>query len=68
MEKNKPAIIGQLIKTFFDRFYSVPLSVWSEISELGEIIYTEKEEVLKEAYAIEKYLYFFIKGSGGIIL
>lgn len=59
---------GQLIKKFFDRFYSVPLSFWNGFFDLGEIIYTENEEILKEAHAIEKYMYFILKGSAGIIL
>ncbi len=57
-----------LMKKFFDRFYDMPLFEWENYCKLGEIITVGKEKILKEAYSTEKYLNFFIKGSGGILL
>lgn len=60
--------VSKLLKKTFDRFYKIPLADWEEYSELGYIINVEKEGILKEANTTEKYLYYFIKGSGGILL
>ena len=59
---------GKLLKQTFDRFYSFPLEVWESIADLGDVISTEKDEILKKKDATEKYMYYFIKGSGGILL
>lgn len=59
---------GQLIKNFFDRFKELPLSVWEGLFNEGEIIYPKRETILKEPNTMAKYLYFILKGSGGILL
>jgi len=60
--------IGKLIKQTFDRFYSIPIEVWESISDLGEIINVNKDEILKKRETTEKFMYFLIKGSGGVLL
>lgn len=57
-----------IIKNFFDRFYDIPIHEWEYYCSLGEIIEVGKEKILKEAYTTERYLNFFLKGSGGILL
>ena len=57
-----------VIKKFFDRFYDIPLFEWENYCQLGEIINVGKEKILKESFTTEKYLNFFLKGSGGILL
>ncbi|RIH62869.1 Crp/Fnr family transcriptional regulator [Mariniphaga sediminis] len=56
------------IKQAFDPYFNVPLEAWKSFTNLGEIITTEKDEILKSTGTTEKYLSFILKGSGGILL
>lgn len=56
------------LKTSFDPFYKAPVELWKQMVEAGDTFYVGKEVVLKSANAIEKYLYFILKGSGGVFL
>jgi CRP-like cAMP-binding protein len=58
----------QKLKQAFDKYLEVPVEVWKSFSDLGEIIHTTKGQIIKKANATEKYLYFILKGSGGILL
>ncbi|MFB2121471.1 Crp/Fnr family transcriptional regulator [Parapedobacter sp. 2B3] len=60
--------IEQRIKQVFDPYFNVPLEAWKSFTDLGEIITTEKDRVVKQANTTEKYLSFILKGSGGILL
>ncbi|MFS0491323.1 Crp/Fnr family transcriptional regulator [Leadbetterella byssophila] len=60
--------IEQRIKQVFDPYFNVPLEAWKSFTDLGEIITTEKDQVVKQAHTTEKYLSFILKGSGGILL
>jgi CRP-like cAMP-binding protein len=56
-----------LLKKAFDAYYEFPLSMWESFFNSGEIITTEKGQVLKKSNTKEAYLYFILKGSGGIL-
>jgi CRP-like cAMP-binding protein len=60
--------LPQKLKIAFQPYFDASLDVWASFSELGEVIITQKEEVLKKNGTTEKYLYFIISGSGGILL
>ncbi|MEY4541059.1 MAG: hypothetical protein RLZZ306_2816 [Bacteroidota bacterium] len=60
--------LSQIIKTAFDSYFDAPIEIWESFAEKGEIIQTKKNEVLKKYGEREKYLYFIIEGSGGIML
>jgi CRP-like cAMP-binding protein len=58
----------ELLKKGFDPYYQFPLNLWKSIAALGEVITVEKEMILKRSGATEKFLYFILQGSGGILL
>jgi len=60
--------VTEKIKVAFDSYFEVPTEGWKSFTDLGEVIIAEKEQVLKYNDEIEKYLYFILKGSGGILL
>ncbi len=59
---------SQTIKLAFDPYFEVPIEAWDSFVELGETLSFEKEQIIKENGSTEKYLYFILKGSGGILL
>jgi signal-transduction protein with cAMP-binding, CBS, and nucleotidyltransferase domain len=59
---------AQQLKESFDQYYDLPLIFWETITDAGEIIYVDREAVVKESNTIERYLRFVVKGSGGILL
>lgn len=58
----------EVIKEAFDPYINVPLEAWESFVGHGEVISISKEQTIKEAGATEKYLYFILKGCGGILL
>ncbi|GMQ30616.1 Crp/Fnr family transcriptional regulator [Algoriphagus confluentis] len=60
--------IEEKIKQAFDPYFNVPLEAWKSFSDLGEVITTTKDQIIKNADTTEKYLSFILKGSGGILL
>jgi hypothetical protein len=58
----------EIIKQAFDSYLNVPIEAWKSFTDLGEIIVTTKDQILKNAGTTEKYLSFILKGSGGILL
>lgn len=60
--------LEEIIKQAFDPYFNVPLEAWKSFSDLGEKIVTTKDQIIKNADTIEKYLSFILKGSGGILL
>ncbi|WP_299252354.1 hypothetical protein [uncultured Cytophaga sp.] len=42
--------------------------MWKSFADLGELIKTQKGEIIKKTGSTEKYLNFIIQGSGGILL
>lgn len=59
---------SELLKTAFDPYFEAPLEVWETFAEHGEIIETTKNEIIKRHNSRERYFYFILKGSGGIML
>ncbi|TAG23489.1 MAG: Crp/Fnr family transcriptional regulator [Cytophagia bacterium] len=60
--------LSQIIKSSFDPYFEAPIEIWESFAEKGNMIETKKNEVLKKYGEREKYLYFIIQGSGGIML
>lgn len=60
--------IEEKIKQTFDPYFNVPLEAWKSFTDLGEVINTGKEEIIKKAGETEKYLNFILKGSGGVLI
>ncbi|MCR6638227.1 MAG: Crp/Fnr family transcriptional regulator [Sporocytophaga sp.] len=58
----------EVIKHAFDPYFNVPLEAWKSFVDLGEVIVTTKDQIIKDANKTEKYLSFILKGSGGILL
>jgi CRP-like cAMP-binding protein len=56
------------IKQAFDPYFNVPIEAWKSFTDLGEVITTTKDQIVKKADTTEKYLSFILKGSGGILL
>jgi hypothetical protein len=46
-------------KKLFDPYFNVPLEAWKSFADLGEIIATTKDQILKNQGTTEKYLSFF---------
>lgn len=59
---------AKIIKQAFDPYFNVPLEAWKSFTDVGEIITTTKDQILKNTGTTEKYLSFILKGSGGILL
>lgn len=58
----------EIIKRAFDPYFPVPLEAWKSFTDLGEMIVTTKDQILKNTGTTEKYLSFIVQGSGGIML
>lgn len=59
---------SERIKIAFDTIYEAPLEVWQIFTDSGEVVQARKDEVLKANHSIEKYFYFILQGSGGVLL
>jgi CRP/FNR family transcriptional regulator, anaerobic regulatory protein len=60
--------IAQILKNTFDPYFNAPIEIWETFEQRGETVNALKNEVIKKYDGIEKYFYFIIKGSGGIML
>ena len=60
--------ITEIIKETFNPHFNAPLEAWKCFTDLGEVISTSKNQILKGNNTTEKYLSFILKGSGGILL
>lgn len=60
--------VAKIIKKAFDPYLNVPLEAWKSFTNLGEVITTKKDEILKNTETTERYLSFILNGSGGVIL
>jgi len=61
-------MIAQQLKSVFDPFIHLDLSLWENFEKLGVVKELPKSTVLKEAHTTEKYLNFVVKGSGGNLI
>lgn len=60
--------VSKQLKSAFDPYFEAPIEVWETFAEHGELIETPKNEIIKKCDEIERYFYFIIEGSGGIML
>ncbi|MBW8685264.1 Crp/Fnr family transcriptional regulator [Chitinophaga rhizophila] len=60
--------LAAIFKATFDAYLDVPLHVWETFAQHGEAIQTRKNEIIKKHGERERYFYFILKGSGGIML
>lgn len=60
--------LAQTLKNSFDPYFNAPLEIWKIFAEQGVIIETTKNEIIKKHDSKEKFFYFILKGSGGIML
>lgn len=60
--------IEEVVKQAFDPYVYAPVEEWKLFTSLGDVIVTRKDETIKSINTTEKYLYFILKGSGGVVL
>jgi len=60
--------LPQILKATFDEYYSAPLQIWETFAQKGKVIKAKKNEIIKNYNQTEKYFYFILSGSGGIML
>lgn len=60
--------LSETFKKTFDHFFNAPIQIWQSFAQNGQVIETAKNEVIKKYGEREKYFYFILKGSGGIML
>lgn len=60
--------LAEIFKNTFDPFFNASIQIWETFAESGQVIETAKNEVIKKYNEREKYFYFILKGSGGIML
>ncbi|QHS63145.1 Crp/Fnr family transcriptional regulator [Chitinophaga agri] len=60
--------LATIFKEAFDIYFNAPLHVWETFAMHGDVIQTRKNQILKKHGEKEKYFYFMLKGSGGIML
>ncbi|MCU0384561.1 MAG: Crp/Fnr family transcriptional regulator [Flavihumibacter sp.] len=60
--------IEDIIKRVFEPYINIPFEEWNLFFKLGDVIVTKKNEIIKIAGSTEKYLYFILQGSGGVLL
>ena len=60
--------LAQIFKDSFDPYFNAPIEIWQYFAELGEVIEVKKNEIIKKSGEQEKYFYFILKGSGGIMV
>jgi CRP/FNR family transcriptional regulator, anaerobic regulatory protein len=60
--------LAKIFKNTFDPYFIAPIEIWETFVQHGQLIETAKNEVIKKDGEAEKYFYFIIKGSGGIML
>ena len=61
-------MIEQRLKQTFDPHFNAPIEAWRYFASLGEIVAYKKNEVIKESNHIERYGYFLIEGSCGLLV
>ncbi len=67
-QKNEMDNLPQILKASFDQYFIAPIDIWETFAQSGQILETAKNEVIKKYGEREKYFYFILKGSGGIML
>lgn len=60
--------VALVMQKAFSPYFHAPLDVWNYFANLGEVVTINKETVLKKGDSRERYLYFILKGSGGVFV
>ncbi|MBL0046585.1 MAG: Crp/Fnr family transcriptional regulator [Bacteroidetes bacterium] len=60
--------LAEIFKQSYDPYFIAPIEIWETFAQSGQVIDTSKNEVIKKYNEREKYFYFIVKGSGGIML
>lgn len=60
--------LAETFKSTFDPYFNAPLEIWKTFENSGEVVQTQKNEVVKKYGERERFFYFILKGSGGIML
>jgi CRP/FNR family transcriptional regulator, anaerobic regulatory protein len=60
--------LAETFKIAFDPYFNAPIQIWETFAQHGQIIEAAKNEVIKKYSEREKYFYFILQGSGGIML
>jgi CRP-like cAMP-binding protein len=60
--------LAKIFKDNFDPYFNAPIEIWETFAKCGLTIEIGKNEVIKKYGDREKYFYFILKGSGGIML
>ncbi len=61
-------MIAKRLKTSFDKYLHAPLEAWEQFVSKCDLVKFKKNEIIKQAFHIERYAYFILKGSGGVFL
>lgn len=56
------------IKEFFDPYVEIPAEAWRGFSKYLKPIQFRKNEIIKQSFRNENYLYFIISGSAGLFV
>ncbi len=59
---------AQILKRSFDQYFNVSIETWNEFAKYCDTITFEKEAIIKQSNAAERYFYFILTGSAGIFL
>lgn len=60
--------LAAIFKTAFDPYFNAPLNIWETFTVQGDLFEASKNQTIKKYGDTEKYFYFILKGSGGIML
>lgn len=60
--------VAGILQTAFEPLFPAPRQVWQSFVDAGEIVRLGKEAVLKANHTVERYFYFILRGSGGVLL
>jgi len=61
-------MIAQRLKASFDKYFEAPVEAWKAFGDLCELVYFQKNDILKRTGETEKYGYFILSGSGGVFV
>ncbi|MEO1519056.1 MAG: cyclic nucleotide-binding domain-containing protein, partial [Bacteroidota bacterium] len=60
--------IASRLKQSFDPWYEAPIEVWEHFASLCEFVSFRKNEIMKEAGAVERSGYFILSGAAGLFV
>ena len=61
-------MIAKRLKSSFDKYLPAPIEAWEQFADRCEVVQFKKNEIIKQAFHIERYAYFILQGSGGVFL